>query len=131
MRLAGALGAKVGQVPTPDFLGYHMPGEEHDGRPLWRASLLEAGLPPEVIQLVHGHGETAGAAIVNHPRVPVVSFTGSTETGRIVGETCTICAREEVTVDGGFVRAEGTRPDFVGHLQTSKGSRFAHHTDFP
>jgi alpha-ketoglutaric semialdehyde dehydrogenase len=50
--------------------------------------MLEAGLPPEVIQLVHGHGETAGAAIVNHPRVPVVSFTGSTETGRIVGETC-------------------------------------------
>jgi 3-oxosteroid 1-dehydrogenase len=45
MRLAGALGAKVGQVPTPDFLGYRMPGEEHDGRPLWRASLLEAGLP--------------------------------------------------------------------------------------
>src|SRR5215204_3210990 len=28
--------------------------------------LLEAGLPPEVIQLVHGQGETAGAAIVNH-----------------------------------------------------------------
>ncbi|MEO7084160.1 MAG: aldehyde dehydrogenase family protein [Gemmatimonadaceae bacterium] len=50
--------------------------------------MLEAGLPPEVIQLVHGHGETAGAAIVNHPRVPVISFTGSTETGRIVGETC-------------------------------------------
>src|SRR5438105_759353 len=50
--------------------------------------LLEAGLPPEVIQLVHGLGETAGAAIVNHPRVPVISFTGSTETGRIVGETC-------------------------------------------
>ncbi|MFI5229856.1 MAG: aldehyde dehydrogenase family protein [Gemmatimonadales bacterium] len=50
--------------------------------------LLEAGLPPEVIQLVHGLGETAGAAIVNHPRVPVISFTGSTETGRIVGEVC-------------------------------------------
>ena len=50
--------------------------------------LLEAGLPPDVIQLVHGAGETAGAAIVNHPDVPVVSFTGSTETGRLVGETC-------------------------------------------
>ena len=50
--------------------------------------LLEAGLPPEVIQLVHGLGETAGAAIVDHPDVPVISFTGSTETGRIVGETC-------------------------------------------
>ena len=50
--------------------------------------LLEAGLPPEVIQLVHGFGETVGKAIVEHPDVPVVSFTGSTDTGRIVGETC-------------------------------------------
>jgi aldehyde dehydrogenase (NAD+) len=50
--------------------------------------LLEAGLPPEVIQLVHGLGETVGAAIVAHPEVPVISFTGSTTTGAIVGETC-------------------------------------------
>jgi aldehyde dehydrogenase (NAD+) len=50
--------------------------------------LLEAGLPPEVIQLVHGVGETVGKAIVEHPDVPVISFTGSTETGRTVGETC-------------------------------------------
>src|SRR6476619_5565386 len=50
--------------------------------------LLEAGLPPEVIQLVHGLGESCGKAIVEHPDIPVLSFTGSTETGRIVGETC-------------------------------------------
>ena len=50
--------------------------------------LLEAGVPPEVIQLVHGLGETVGKALVEHPGVPVISFTGSTETGRIVGETC-------------------------------------------
>ncbi len=50
--------------------------------------LLEAGLPPDVIQLVHGMGDVVGKAIVEHPRVPVISFTGSTETGRIVGETC-------------------------------------------
>src|SRR5690348_2126637 len=50
--------------------------------------MLEAGLPPEVIQLVHGLGESAGAAIVNHPLIPVISFTGSTETGRVVGEVC-------------------------------------------
>src|SRR6476469_1886234 len=50
--------------------------------------MLEAGLPPEVIQLVHGQGEAAGAAIVNHPDIPVISFTGSTDTGRIVGEIC-------------------------------------------
>jgi len=50
--------------------------------------LLEAGLPPEVIQLVHGRGEEVGKAIVEHPEIPLISFTGSTETGRIVGETC-------------------------------------------
>ena len=50
--------------------------------------LLEAGLPPEVIQLVHGAGEVVGKALVEHPKVPVISFTGSTETGRFVGETC-------------------------------------------
>jgi alpha-ketoglutaric semialdehyde dehydrogenase len=50
--------------------------------------LLEAGLPPDVIQLVHGAGETVGKAIVEHPAIPVISFTGSTETGRLVGETC-------------------------------------------
>ena len=49
--------------------------------------LLEAGLPPEVIQLVHGDG-AVGAAIVEHPGVSLVSFTGSTDTGSKVGETC-------------------------------------------
>src|SRR5258708_602351 len=50
--------------------------------------LLEAGLPPEVVQLVHGRGEQVGAAMVEHRGIPLISFTGSTETGRLVGETC-------------------------------------------
>ncbi len=50
--------------------------------------LLDAGLPPGVVQLVHGRGEVAGKALVEHPGVPVISFTGSTTTGAIVGETC-------------------------------------------
>ena len=50
--------------------------------------LLEAGLPPEVVQLVHGRGETVGKALVEHPDVPVISFTGSTETGAFIGQTC-------------------------------------------
>jgi acyl-CoA reductase-like NAD-dependent aldehyde dehydrogenase len=49
--------------------------------------LLEAGLPPEVIQLVHGGGDT-GRALVEHPGVPVISFTGSTATGSAIGEAC-------------------------------------------
>jgi aldehyde dehydrogenase (NAD+) len=50
--------------------------------------LLEAGLPPEVVQLVHGLGEEVGAALVEHARVPVISFTGSTTTGARIGEVC-------------------------------------------
>ena len=50
--------------------------------------LLEAGLPPDVIQLVHGRGETVGKALVEHPDVPVISFTGSTETGANIGAKC-------------------------------------------
>ena len=49
--------------------------------------LLEAGLPPEVVQLVHGGGDV-GEAMVGHPDIPVISFTGSTETGALIGETC-------------------------------------------
>jgi aldehyde dehydrogenase (NAD+) len=50
--------------------------------------LLEAGLPPEAIQLVHGRGASAGKALVEHPDVALISFTGSTATGSTIGETC-------------------------------------------
>lgn len=50
--------------------------------------LLEAGLPPEVVQLVHGTGAGVGKTLVAHPEVPVISFTGSTATGSFIGETC-------------------------------------------
>jgi aldehyde dehydrogenase (NAD+) len=43
--------------------------------------LGEAGLPDGVVEIVHGYGETAGAALVRHPDVPVITFTGSRETG--------------------------------------------------
>lgn len=44
--------------------------------------LLDIGLPPGVINIVTGFGETAGAALANHPDVDKVAFTGSNETGR-------------------------------------------------
>jgi 5-carboxymethyl-2-hydroxymuconic-semialdehyde dehydrogenase len=42
---------------------------------------LEAGVPRGVLNLVHGYGKTAGEALVRHPDVRAVSFTGSTATG--------------------------------------------------
>jgi phenylacetaldehyde dehydrogenase len=45
---------------------------------------LEAGVPAGVLNVVPGFGEDAGAALTAHPDVDKVSFTGSTETGRVV-----------------------------------------------
>ena len=48
----------------------------------------EAGIPDGVINIVPGLGETAGAALANHPGLSRMSFTGSPEVGRLVGEAC-------------------------------------------
>jgi aldehyde dehydrogenase (NAD+) len=48
---------------------------------------LEAGVPPGVVNVVHGLGGEAGVALVEHPDVDLVSFTGSAETGRWINET--------------------------------------------
>jgi 5-carboxymethyl-2-hydroxymuconic-semialdehyde dehydrogenase len=46
--------------------------------------MAEAGLPDGVFNLVHGIGEQAGAALVAHPGVPRISFTGETATGQTI-----------------------------------------------
>lgn len=46
--------------------------------------VLEAGFPEGVVNIVSGYGRTAGAALVDHPGVDKISFTGSTETGKAV-----------------------------------------------
>ncbi|MCB9844532.1 MAG: aldehyde dehydrogenase [Phycisphaeraceae bacterium] len=48
----------------------------------------ESGLPPGVLNIVHGRGPTAGAALVEHPLVPAISFTGSTRAGRWIAGRC-------------------------------------------
>ncbi|HEX6182892.1 MAG TPA: aldehyde dehydrogenase family protein [Pyrinomonadaceae bacterium] len=58
----------------------------------------EAGVPAGVVNMVSGYGETAGAALVGHRDVRLISFTGSTEVGRIVASSCAernaICSLE-------------------------------------
>ena len=58
----------------------------------------EAGIPPGVVNLVTGYGETVGATIASHPSLRLISFTGSTETGRAVAYACAernaICSLE-------------------------------------
>ena len=48
---------------------------------------IEAGLPPGVLNIVHGYGHKVGSAITRHPDVPVLSFTGGTKTGATIAAT--------------------------------------------
>jgi alpha-ketoglutaric semialdehyde dehydrogenase len=50
--------------------------------------LNEAGVPPGVVNLVHGRGEEVGAALVRHNDVQLVSFTGSAAVGREIASVC-------------------------------------------
>lgn len=62
------------------------------------SALTDAGVPAGVLNIVAGRGVEAGKAILEHPKVRLVSFTGSTEVGRIVGQSCAatdkICSLE-------------------------------------
>jgi aldehyde dehydrogenase (NAD+) len=51
-------------------------------------ALEEAGLPPGVVNVVFGDGPGAGAPLLKHPGIDLVSFTGSTEVGRLVSQAC-------------------------------------------
>lgn len=48
---------------------------------------IEAGLPPGVLNIVHGTGPRVGSAMVSHPRIPLISFTGGTKTGAEISRT--------------------------------------------
>jgi acyl-CoA reductase-like NAD-dependent aldehyde dehydrogenase len=50
-------------------------------------TLIDAGLPPGVVNIVTGFGPEAGAPLVAHPEVRAISFTGSSDVGRLVGQT--------------------------------------------
>jgi aldehyde dehydrogenase (NAD+) len=61
----------------------------------------EAGVPPGVLSVVPGHGDTAGAALVAHPDVDKIAFTGSTEVGkRIMREAADSLKRVSLELGG-------------------------------
>jgi aldehyde dehydrogenase (NAD+) len=49
-------------------------------------TLVEAGLPPGVVNIVSGYGPEAGAPLIEHRDVRAISFTGSSEVGALVGQ---------------------------------------------
>ncbi len=48
---------------------------------------IEAGIPPGVLNVVHGLGAKVGQSIVEHPGIPAISFTGGTATGKKIAST--------------------------------------------
>ncbi len=50
--------------------------------------LDECGIPPGVVNIVHGSGRDVGSPIVEHPGVRLISFTGSSEAGMAIGGKC-------------------------------------------
>jgi aldehyde dehydrogenase (NAD+) len=80
MKLAPALAAGCTVVLKP------APQTALDAKAFGEAA-AEAGLPPGVLNVVAG-GRESGAYLVGHPGVDKVAFTGSTEAGRVVAETC-------------------------------------------
>jgi phenylacetaldehyde dehydrogenase len=51
--------------------------------------VAEAGFPPGVVNVITGNGHTAGAALVKHPGVDKIAFTGSTEVGKLINRNAT------------------------------------------
>ncbi|MEV1286305.1 aldehyde dehydrogenase family protein [Micromonospora sp. NPDC049679] len=70
----------------------------------------DAGLPPGLLNVVNGPGDETGRAIVAHPGIPKISFTGSTEVGRLIGRTCGESLKS-VTLELGGKTANVVFPD--------------------
>lgn len=63
--------------------------------------LAEAGVPPGVVNLVNGLGEVTGRALVRHPLVKAISFTGGTQTGRsIAADAAPLLKRVDLELGG-------------------------------
>lgn len=78
------------------------PAEQTPLSALYAAALSkEAGFPDGVINVVPGFGESAGHAIVTHPDIRKVAFTGSTEVGRLIAENAAKSNLKKVSLELG------------------------------
>ncbi|KAL9987674.1 hypothetical protein ACROYT_G002020 [Oculina patagonica] len=78
------------------------PAEQTPLTALYLGSLLkEAGFPPGVVNIISGYGPTAGAAICEHMNINKVSFTGSTEVGKIIQTAAAKSNLKRVTLELG------------------------------
>lgn len=87
---------------------------------------IEAGLPQGVLNIVHGSGTHAGQAIVEHPKVKAISFTGGTSTGRQIAATAAPMFKKlSLELGGKNPNIIFADCDFEEALKTSIHSSFA------
>ncbi|XP_049868382.1 aldehyde dehydrogenase X, mitochondrial-like [Pectinophora gossypiella] len=103
------------------------PAEQTPLTALAMAALVkEAGVPPGVLNIVNGYGPTAGAAIAKHPDVDKISFTGSTEVGRLIMNVAAAENLKRVTLELG-----GKSPLVVfNDADVEKAAALAHRAAF-
>ena len=86
---------------------------------------IEAGLPPGVLNIVHGTGPKVGEAIVAHPGIPVLSFTGSTAVGkRIASVAAPLFKKLSLEMGGKNANIIFADADYEDALATSIRSSF-------
>jgi aminomuconate-semialdehyde/2-hydroxymuconate-6-semialdehyde dehydrogenase len=87
---------------------------------------IEAGLPPGVLNIVHGVGNKVGAAITTHPDVPMISFTGGTATGaQIAKEAAPLFKKLSLELGGKNPNIIFADCDFDKMLQVTIKSSFS------
>lgn len=87
---------------------------------------IEAGLPPGVLNIVHGLGPKAGEAIITHPKIKVISFTGGTATGaRIAAAAAPVFKKLSLELGGKNPNIIFADCDFEKMLKTTLRSSFA------
>ncbi len=86
---------------------------------------IKAGLPPGVLNIVHGLGSKVGAAIVKHPQIRAISFTGGTQTGKwIAGQAAPMFKKLSLELGGKNPSIVFADCDYEIALQTNVRSSF-------
>ncbi len=92
---------------------------------MFSKAVVQAGIPPGVINVVFGVGPRAGQALVQHPHVPLISFTGGTATAEhIIKTSAPHCKRLSLELGGKNPSVVFDDADFENCVQTCVRSSF-------
>jgi aminomuconate-semialdehyde/2-hydroxymuconate-6-semialdehyde dehydrogenase len=93
---------------------------------LFSKACIEAGLPAGVLNIVHGLGGSCGQAIVEHPEIKAISFTGGTKTGAAIAATAAPMFKKlSLELGGKNPNIIFADCDFENMLKTTVQSSFA------